>query len=208
MTGLIKRLTIRGFYDILESMGDKKDKINDKHSLLEKELESCISLVDRTIRLTGTIGEDIDFDFIDTALSNLERMSGKSITIKINSTGGSTYEALAIVGRIKSSPCLINIEGHGAIMSAATLILACGHKRKMSKYSTFMWHEGRYGVRGTHSEISREVAQAEREEDLWAHWMAEFTIMDKEFWRDIARDNNYYANAEECLSMGIIDKII
>ena len=65
----------------------------------------------------------------------------KAITIRLHSEGGSVYEALAIVGRIEKCKCQIITEGYGAIMSAATLILASGDKRRISRLAWFMVHE-------------------------------------------------------------------
>jgi ATP-dependent protease ClpP protease subunit len=148
------------------------------------------------------------FDIVDAALSEMESDSRKSITVRINSLGGSVYEALAIVGRLKASKCKIVTEGYGAIMSAATLILACGAERRMSKFAWFMWHEASYGIEGRHKDIKDAVAQAEKEEDKWAEWMSQFSKKDAKYWRKIAAEKDAYFTPEELLTMKVIDEII
>jgi hypothetical protein len=76
----------------------------------------------------------------------MESEDKSTVTIKINSPGGSTYDAMAIIGRIRSAKCYIVTEGYGQIMSAASLILASGRKRRINKYAFLMWHEASYGV--------------------------------------------------------------
>ena len=188
---------------------DKKFLEIEKERLrLEYSFDMGINFADRVIQMTGELEDQGYFDRIDAALSEMERDSKKGITIRINSPGGSVYEALAILGRLKNSKCHITTEGYGCIMSAASLILAAGDKRKMSKYAQFMHHEAQYGLAGRHSAIQDEVAQIEREEHMWSRWMAEFTNKDAQFWYDHGKRKDFHMFAEECLATGIIDEII
>jgi ATP-dependent protease ClpP protease subunit len=174
---------------------------------LETLLEHGINFRDRII----TIKEEIDSDLfgkIDAALSEMESDNRRAITIRINSEGGSVYDALAIVGRLKSSKCRIITVGFGAVMSAATLILACGDERIMSDIAWFMHHESQYAVEGSHSQVVDAVAQAEKEENQWAAAMESYSKKDAKFWRKVAKDKNAYFTAQELLDMGVIDELI
>jgi len=187
----------------------RKDLDFEKEKLrLEYLFESGIDLAGRTIRIIGPIG-DTTYEDVDAQLSELERISPrKAVTIRINSPGGSVYDSLAIIGRMNSSTCPIHTEGFGQVMSAATLILAAGKKRRMSKFCTFMHHKTQYMVGGDHDTIVDEVKQQEREEKLWCEWMAEMTERDAKFWYNAAKKKNYYATAKECLLLGVVDEIV
>ena len=187
-------------------MSDKKKTEKENINRIELALEHGINIKDRVVHFTGEI-EEGSFDLVDFALHELERDSKKSIIFKINSPGGSVYEALAVAGRIRSSRCRIITEGYGHVMSAATIILAAGNKRRMSKYCTFMAHEASYELNGKHSNIKEEVEQAEREEQLWCEWMEELSGTPKEFWREMTHKSNLYLNADLCLKHGVIDEI-
>lgn len=190
-------------------MSNSRNQEVDKELMrLEYSFDKGVNFKDRSVMITGEIGEHITFDHVDAALSELERDSRKQITLKINSPGGSVYEATAIAGRIKSSKCKIVTEGFGQIMSAATLILASGDRRKMSRYAMFMAHEASYDIRGRHSDVQDEVKQKEREEDLWARWMADMTDGTEDFWRNRIYKTDLYFDAEQCLEYGIVDEII
>ena len=159
-----------------------KSKDIDKEKLrLEYLFEQGVNFIDRVIQINEEIDEQ-SFAFIDAALCELERDSKKSITIKINSPGGSVYDALAMIGRLKASSCRIVTEGYGHIMSAATLLLAAGKKRRISKYCVFMTHQMSYYVGGSHAETKEEVDQVEKQERQWCRWMAELSNKDAEFW--------------------------
>jgi ATP-dependent protease ClpP protease subunit len=174
---------------------------------LETMLTHGINFRDRIITLSKEVDAEM-FALIDAAMSEMESDNRRSVTIRINSEGGSVYDALAIVGRLKTSKCRIITVGFGAIMSAATLILACGDERKMSDIAWFMHHESQYIVEGAHQQIVNAVAQAEREENQWAKWMQEYSNKDAKFWRKVAQDKNAYFTAEELLDLGVIDEVI
>jgi ATP-dependent Clp protease protease subunit len=161
----------------------------------------------RVINLTGEINEDM-FKLLDAALAEMEAGSKSSVTIKINSPGGEVYQAMAIVGRLRESKCNIVTMGYGAVMSAATLILACGDKRKISKYSWFMNHEMGYELGETrHSQAKAYVAQADKEEKTWVQWMAEFTKKSAKFWLDNGVGIDAYFSAEQLVDLGVVDEL-
>lgn len=157
------------------------------------------------------INRDIDdeaFSLLDAALTEMESYNRQAITIRLSSDGGDLYAALAIVGRLKRSKCKIITEGYGRIMSAATLILACGNERLISKYAFFMYHETSYELEGKHSQILAQVTQAQREEELWAQWMSEFSKKSKKFYMEESRHTDKYWEPDTLLEYGIVDKII
>lgn len=174
---------------------------------LEYLFDRGVNFRDRIITLRGEIDEPM-FDIVDSALSEMEHHSKSTVTIRIFSEGGSVYEALAIVGRIRRSKCHVVTEGYGCIMSAATLIFSCGHKRIMSEFCQFMHHEASYETGGRHTQIKATVEQMEKEEKLWAKWMARFSDKNEDFWYDFAQHTDKYFTAEECLELGVSDEIL
>jgi ATP-dependent Clp protease protease subunit len=184
-----------------------RSKDVDKEKLrLEYLFEQGVNFLDRVVQINEEINEQ-SFAFIDAALSELERDSKKTITVKINSPGGSVYDALAMVGRLKASNCRIVTEAYGHIMSAATLLLAAGKKRRMSKYCVFMTHQMTYYIGGSHAETKEEVDQVEKQERQWCHWMSELSKQDANFWYDKTYKKNFYLTPDECLEYGVVDEV-
>jgi ATP-dependent protease ClpP protease subunit len=174
---------------------------------LEYWFDKGFNLRDRIIQLTDEIVFPA-FDFVDAALTELENESRKGVTIRLNSLGGSVYEALAIVGRINASPCKITIEGYGAIMSAATLILAAGDKRKLSHLAWFMHHEASVDAGEMRAaQLDAFTKQLKREEKQWAKAMAEYTNRDAKFWLTKGTHIDAYFDANELLKLGVIDEV-
>ena len=175
--------------------------------LLGYLFDQGVDLQGRVINLTGAIDEDA-FRVVDAALSTMEAESKSTVTVKINSPGGEVYQALAIVGRLRESKCNIVTVGYGAVMSAAVLVLACGNRRKMSRYAWFMHHEMSYGIEdGRHSEIKAMVSQAEREQELWCQYMAEFTKKQAKFWNETGLTKDTYFTASELEKLGVVDEV-
>lgn len=138
----------------------------------------------------------------------MEYRSHEPITIRINSFGGDVYSALAVVGRMKISPCQIVTEAHGAVMSAATAILAAGKPRKMSEFSWGLFHEASYSAEGRHSDVRAQVKQSEREERSWAVFMSKHSVQGVQFWSELVKKGDRYFTAKQMLDLGVIDEII
>lgn len=173
---------------------------------LKHLFEYGVSLQSRTIQLVGEIDQE-KFQLIDKALTEMERQNQKSVVLRINSEGGSVYDALAIIGRLENSKCRVITEGYGCVMSAATLVLAAGGKRRVSRRAWFMHHESSYDTEGRHSEIKEIVKQKEREEAQWAEVMAEYTDKSTSFWKKNGITQDAYFTAEELLGLGVVDEI-
>ena len=174
---------------------------------LEYLFEYGVNFKDRIITLSDSI-EPPMFDFVDAALSEMESMNGKAVTIRIKSEGGDVYDAMAIVGRMKRSKCKIITEGYGAIMSAATLILAAGNKRRISQYAVFMHHEAWYHLAtARHSEQQATVKQMETEEKLWSKWMATFSGKTEKFWYEKGKHMDAYFTPEQLLKFGVVEEV-
>ncbi len=167
-----------------------------------------INFKDREIELCGDIDEG-RWGVINAALTEMEQESKKTITIKINSLGGSVYDAHAIAARMRECTARIVTKGYGTIQSAATLILACGKKRLVDVDATFMHHECSYGIpEGTrHSQVKNYVAQVDVEELRWAKAMAKCTKKSVKFWQESGTLIDAHFDAKQLLKMGVVDEI-
>ena len=199
---------------------EKKSEFEIQKYNFETSLDHGIDFENRIIRVSGSIGdcssplsggsgEFFDFNLLDVAMTRMEKDSSElPITIKVNSEGGLVYEAFAMIGRIKNSPCPIITEGYGCVMSAATLILMSGDHRRLSRYCSTMFHAMQYGTNGDHADIKEHVAQAEKEMKNLTRYYEEFSTKPASFWTRKIKKKEYYPSAEEMLDHGAIDEII
>lgn len=187
----------------------RKNEDTDSLTLhLDTLFDRGINFKSRSIVIASEITEEL-FQKIDGALTEMESHNKKAITIKICSEGGDVATALAVVGRLRNSKCKIITEGYGTVESAATLIFACGHERRISRLATFMHHESNYEIdRNRHSTIKASVNQAEKEEELWAVTMAQFSKKPASFFKSNGKHVDVFWTPEQLLEFGIADKII
>lgn len=174
---------------------------------LDYSFNRGIDLERRVIQLTEDI-EDHHFDFFDSAMTVLESMNRRTITIKINSYGGDPYAALGIIGRMMESKCILHTKGYGKIMSASTAILAAGNKRSISRIAHFMHHELSYEAGHARlSEHAHEVKESQSFSDKWCDLMCELTGTSKEFWAKGGIGLDLYITPERCLKLGVADEL-
>jgi ATP-dependent Clp protease protease subunit len=189
-------------------MADNKDLAVQLLALrMDVALDHGIDTNCRTIQIVGQIDEEM-FKRVDAGLTMLEDGSRKSITLRINSEGGTPEDALAIVGRMRGSTCKIITEAYGDCSSAATMVFVAGHKRRMSEFCRFMTHQSSYELVGTHAQISSYVVQAEKEEKIWASLLGRFTKFPAEHWYELHKaGKDIFIVPDDCLKYGITDEV-
>ncbi len=160
----------------------------------------------RIIKIIGSIDEEA-FRKISDELDDLENKPNEKISLYLSSGGGSVYDALAIAGRIRISPCLITITAYGLVASAAVLILAAGDDRRMTRESWVMVHEESGKIKGSVTEMEKETAQLRRMEFQWSDLLHGFTSTPADKWGELHRVTTYLS-AQECLDLNLIDRII
>lgn len=165
----------------------------------------------RKIYLIG----DIDNESFKSFSRKLARLESESRTdtvyIELVSDGGSAYSALAFYDRIELSPCPIHVCAMGLVASAAALVLAAGDVRVMTPSAWLMVHEDtpdpkEFEDRQVH-EIETRMKHYRRLETQWANLLARTTTTGDVDWSCYHKEETYL-NPQQCLELGIIDKIL
>ena len=188
-------------------------KINQKElAQIELYLQHGIDLHHRRIYF-GDVeyddGGDVSFSSIEMALRSIDKMldlNNKPIEIHMSSYGGDVYHMTALYDKIQESPCKFIFYGRGAIMSAATWIMAGCDERFLSKNTTIMVHDGSYYAeeRSTDNKITTE--ENDRLDKILADIYAENSYMDANFWIRVCQ-RDLYLTAEEAVKLGLADKV-
>lgn len=148
---------------------------------------------------------------VEVAIRAMHRMAiegpGKPIEIHMNSYGGDPYAMLRLHDEILASPCQIKFFGGGAIMSAATWIMACCDERYLQPNATIMVHDGSDGFEGKHTDTQIQAGEMKRLQDSLYDIYTANSHMPKEFWADVCQ-RDLYLTASECIKLGLADKLI
>lgn len=160
----------------------------------------------RTIRVCGSITDEAYGSFSEE-LSRFEQANNKPVFIELCSDGGVADAALAFYSRIKKSSLTVHIFVMGHAESSASLILAAGDVRYMDSQAWVMVHESSDEFSGSTTALTKRAKIMQKQESQWSNLMAENTNKDKFFWLEKHKEVTYF-NAEECLKLGLIEKII
>lgn len=171
------------------------------------DLYSCL-LKERIIILTGEI-DDTMASSITAQLLYLSSISSDPIQMYINSPGGSVSAGLAIYDIMNYIPCEISTIGMGMCASMAAVLLCSGTHGKRCSLSNceIMIHQPLGGMQGQAKDMEIAALHISKLKDRLYHILGKHTGMKLEtIKKDCDRD--YYMNADEALSYGIVDKII
>ena len=130
------------------------------------------------------------------------------ITVRINSIGGGTTEAIAIRTMLMKHPAIKTIDIEGSCDSAATLI-ACmpGAKVRMAKGGDYMIHRCTGGVRGNADIVLSYYKGMVNTDNDMADIYAERTGMTRDECLELMKAETWY-NAEGAMEAGFVDAII
>ncbi len=185
-----------------EETEEVKETRKPDDALMEKFLKT------RTILLTGEIDKDSGERVIRQLLL-LESLAEEPITIMIDSPGGDVDAGFAIFDMIRFIRNEVRIVGMGLVASAGALVLlAVPRERRFGlPNSHYLIHQPLSGIRGVATEIEIHARELEKTRDRINKIIAVETGQDLErVVRDTDRD--YWMNADEALSYGLLSKIV
>ena len=165
-------------------------------------------LRDRIIMLSGEIDDNLANSVV-AQLLYLDSVNHDTISLYINSPGGSITAGMAIydtMNYVKSNVSTICI---GMSASMAAFLLSCGQKglRYALPNSEVMIHQPLGGAQGQATEIKIAAERILKLKEKINRILSENTGQDLEkIQNDTERD--YFLSADEALDYGLIDKVI
>ena len=165
-------------------------------------------LRDRIIMLSGEIDDNLANSVV-AQLLYLDSINHDTISLYINSPGGSITAGMAIydtMNYVKSNVSTICI---GMSASMAAFLLSCGQKglRYALPNSEVMIHQPLGGAQGQATEIKIAAERILKLKEKINRILSENTGQDLEkIQNDTERD--YFLSAEDALDYGLIDKVI
>jgi ATP-dependent Clp protease protease subunit len=183
----------------------KLDEFNASDKINLKLLDSSIHF------LNGEIDEDTVIECIKwITYENLDSKD-KILTVYINSTGGSLYDAFALIDIMKNSKFPVRTIAMGACMSAAFLIFASGTKgeRYAAKNASLMCHQFTESMDNKYHDLKATM----RENDLCNQRMIDILreatgLSAAKIKSKLLPASDVYLTAEEAVSLGVADRLL
>lgn len=158
--------------------------------------------------LYGEIGAEVNGHYFAQDLSYLSR-EYDSITIRINSIGGSIDQGLSIVSQMMSSTAYITAHVDGVAASMAAVILAAADKVTINDYAKVMVHSPYYvdenGDRAKNLTAKDKKALAMLKDTLTT--LLKKRGIDDEAVNTMMRTDTWF-NAEEAVSALLVDEVV
>ena len=136
----------------------------------------------------------------------------KTLTIYINSTGGSVTDAFALIDMMKQSKHFIRTIGVGSVMSAAFLIFTAGSKglRFIARNASILSHQYSDEIGEVkHHDIKSFAKEAEYTNDRMVRLLKECSGLDTTtVKRKLLPPSDVWLKAEELIDLGIADHIL
>jgi ATP-dependent Clp protease, protease subunit len=129
------------------------------------------------------------------------------IEIHMCSFGGCPYAMLALYDLMQSVPTQFRFYGSGAIMSAASWIMAGSDERHLYPNTTIMIHDGWDGYEGKFTDFVISSEQGVRLQEKLEEIYADNSRMPKEFWHEVCK-RDLYMTAEEVVFLGLADRVV
>ncbi len=186
-----------------EEDDDRKEKKEEGgHDFTEKMMET------RTIILSGEVDKDLA-EKVVTQLLLLEAAGDGPIKVFIDSPGGDVDAGFAIFDMMRFVRPDVYTIGMGLVASAGALILLAVPKEHRLAFpnSHYLIHQPLSGIRGVATEIEIHAKELEKLR------IKLNKLISEETGQKIARvekdtDRDYWMNAEESVSYGLVSKII
>ena len=148
----------------------------------------------------GSFGVDAN-EFIQ----DLQGIKAKEITVRINSPGGSVFDAIAIYNSLIQHPANVTTRVDAMAASAASIIAMAGDKVEMMVGSQLMIHD----AMGTEMGNAREMREMATFLDLQSDNLASIYANkggDKQDWRALML-NETWMFAQEAVDFGLADSV-
>jgi len=175
--------------------------VKDKHIVFSGRIDS--ESIGKIMIAIKAMEEDDDAS--EMRLKNYKR---DPIIFTISTSGGSVYDALALIDMMDSCRTPIHTYAYGSIMSAGLPLFAAGKQRFCGKYTTFMYHEASARMDEYSSILNSRASEINRIENIMDSILTDRTKLTNKILKQWRNDREIYFDAEKALKLGIVDKIL
>ena len=132
----------------------------------------------------------------------------KNILLKINSAGGSIFDANEMFNVLREHEYTVNTEMGALAASAAGYLFLGGDNRSVHKNSTWMAHRAYGGMWGTADDMLEEAEILQGLEGIIAMTIADATGKDKDDVLNEMKDTKWLFGGENIVESGVADNIM
>lgn len=148
---------------------------------------------------------------LDLKLQYMKTQFGNDFTptihLRVNSNGGSLFDGIAVMDRIRTLKSQVYTYVEGGAASAATLITVVGKKRFIGKHSMMLIHQLSSFNQGNFEQLEDEQANNRRLMNVIKDVYKTYTKLPMKKLDEILK-RDLWLTAQECLEFGLVDEIL
>lgn len=168
-----------------------------------------------SVSILGGEESGVDAHMAERAIKGLhilDSSSDKPIRIIMNNPGGDKYHGLAIYDAVKACKNHVTITIYGHVMSMGSIILQAADTRIMSANSRMMVHYGTWGAQGIPKVVYSWIEEGKKYDKIMEDiYLESIKKIKPRFSREEVKallDTDTILNAQECIDLGLCDKIL
>lgn len=136
----------------------------------------------------------------------LRELDADDITVRINSSGGNVFEAIAMTNALRTHPARVTTIVDGLAASAASFIATAGDEVIMNRNSEMMVHNPKAAMAGGSGDLRSLADRLDAVRDNIASMYVARAGGTVEQWREVMAAETWYS-AEEAVQAGLADKV-
>lgn len=171
--------------------------------------ESKEEELSKTYWFTKRVDYDSSKELIEWLFKHQEKGNKDEVTVFINSCGGLTSSAFAIIDAFKLVDFSVKTIGYAYCASAATLILFAGDKRTLFPQTMLYLHEPFYENKCAYGKNQNKINFDSYELDFnrLVKYTAKYSGLNKKQVKKLIQ-NDVYITAKQAYKLGFIDEIL
>jgi len=155
--------------------------------------------------------EVLIYDDINSATSGpfvraLNDLKADTITVRINSSGGNVFDAIAMSNALRDHPARVTTVVDGLAASAASFIATAGDEVVMNRNSEMMIHNPKAATAGGSTDMRQLADRLDAVRDNIASMYVSRAGGTVEQWREVMAAETWYS-AEEAVAAGLADRV-
>ena len=169
-------------------------------------LSECFSITNDANTAEVLLYEDIAPSSSGAFVRQLRAIDAPTITVRINSTGGNVFDAIAMSNALRDHPARVTTVVDGLAASAASFIATAGDEVVMNRNSELMIHNPKAVMAGGSAEMRSIADRLDAVRDNIASMYAAKAGGPVERWRELMSAETWYS-AEEAVEAGLADRV-
>lgn len=170
-------------------------------------MTDCFTITNKADKTAEVlIYEDITASSSGPFVRALRNLDADSITVRINSSGGNVFDAIAMANALRDHPASVTTIVDGLAASAASFIATSGDEVVMNRNSEMMIHNPKAVAAGGANDMRTLADRLDAVRDNIASMYVARAGGTVEQWRDVMAAETWYS-ADEAVQAGLADRV-